>query len=371
MKKNKGFFNWKINVAISKLSNIMLFLFIVLYLVIVILGASVTKKAISAVDKANGENYADYIFVPEYEHKFYNNEINTHFAVIAQRTYDSDEKESINYRTIFYNQGRYINGTEPGYRFESFTAKAGLVSDIKNTEINDMYYFTEQKGSTSTSHNYTINNSSGEKNPKYMYFRLIYRSESELREANFYEEIWLTPSKDDIAKFNDIYNSEIKGKNAEYLQYTESSDPEASNNAIGVLNQIKNLNIRNSDDARVGTFQIVATRDEEQKRYSCVVKCNVDNRTNPYHIDLQTWIENENGEYLPFIGAYNFSSDHDYYSSGSYSIYDQTKAKYLCAKVVMYDKEGSATVSYYKQEIGMLFSSFVIGNDGVDCTFKY
>ena len=87
----KGFFDWKLNKGISKVNNLMLVLLIAVYVVIALLALSLIKnREISSV------------FTPNYEHTFYNNEINTHFTIVPQRTYDSQGKESLNYRVIFY-----------------------------------------------------------------------------------------------------------------------------------------------------------------------------------------------------------------------------------------------------------------------------
>jgi len=316
----------------------------------------VTMQCIQAKD-------VEVLVIPEYSHELYNSEINSHMAIIAQRTYDSDDVETLNYRVIFYNQGRYIGGSEPGYRISSFSAKSGMVKGLATDEIQEMYYFTEQTGSTSTSHNFTVSTSDGTKHPKYFYSRLQYRVGSENKVATFQEEVMLTPENKDIERWNKVYQDVISVKSDEYKQLT-------GEDATNKMSEIKSLNIENKDGTRVGSAQFTVTRDESNGKYSCTLRVNKEDRTSPYHIDCQSYIETTNGKYLPFIGVYNFSSDHDYYNSGSYSLYDETKGAYLCIKVVFYDADGNSTTSYYKQELSLLTSAFAIGNSGVSCTYN-
>lgn len=337
----KGFFGWKFNKNLTKISNLILIIMLLVYVGLFITVVSLIKS-----------KEVDTLIIPDYEHVFYNEEITSHFAIIPQRSYLSDGTETMSYRTIFYNQGRYINATDPGYRISSFVAKAGITTDINDEEIDDMYYFTQQDNSqTSASHNLTISNSKGNVNPTTMYSRIRYRSAAEEKVASFYEDIQLMPTEEDKTRFDSVYNEKIKPINNQFEQKTPDSEEETK-----LLKSSYILNISDVNGNKKGIAQIFANRNDDPSspKYNTTFRVEMVDKNTKYHIDCQTWIINKQGEYLPYFGVYGFTSDHDKYNSGSYSLYDETKAEYLCIKVTTYFEDNTSTICYFKQDISKL-----------------
>ena len=356
----KDFFDWKINIFISKISNIMLVLLFVVYSSLFILGISLIKK--DDISKT---------IIPNYEHTLYNDEIDDYITFFVLKTYETEGNgkvnESISYRFVYGHEGRADGATsDPEYRIASFSAQATRTEGFDSKKINDVYYFTEQTSTTTDStNNYSLVTDNGKYHPNAIYTRTQYYIASETKEATNKEELMLMPSSYDKKQLEAVFETVTKG-NEDY----DKCDAENTEEKSMLLHKVSTLNLRGYDDTKVGIFHITANRMSGNDGYSYRIYINIDDRTKAYHIDAQVWAETSDGTFYPLCGVYNLSKKYGYYNSSYYNIYDESNTKYVCVKVVYYDAEGNQTISYYKQDIARLKASFSVSSDGVDYTIK-
>ena len=356
MAKNT-FFDWKVNIAISKINNSFIVLFIIFYIIVFSFGIGCIKK--TNIDK---------FLIPEYEHVIYNNEIDTVTAYYANRTFSTSSEgkvtESLTYRFVFYHEGRSeVSTKDTEYRIASFGAQVVRTKGLGTDEINDVYYFTEQTSDHTTSqNNYSLVTSEGTIHPSEVYTRVQYYVASETKVATNKEKLMIIPTSRDIKKMNQVFEEIVAPKNKEY-------DGSTADDKSTILKSVSCLNIRDKENQKVGVFQVYLIRNNNDTGYSYNFYVSADDRVKPYHVDAQLWFETENGDYSVLAGVYNVTFKYKYFSSGKYELYDETKAKYICAKVVYYDEDGNSTTQYYKQEIQRLKYSFASSNTGIDYSF--
>ena len=82
--------------------------------------------------------------------------------------------------------------------------------------------------------------------------------------------------------------------------------------------------------------------------------------SNKFHVDMQSWIVTKEGEYLPFIGVYNYTGPSKKFTKSLIDINEELQPEFIVAKVVFRDENNKTEyVSYFKQEIKKINSSFV------------
>ena len=74
---------------------------------------------------------------------------------------------------------------------------------------------------------------------------------------------------------------------------------------------------------------------------------------------MQSWIVTEDGEYLPFIGVYNYTGVSKRFSNSGREIDERLKPEYIAVKVVYRDETNKQEyVSYLKQDITKIKGTF-------------
>ena len=237
----------------------------------------------------------NYVTFPEnYMHEFWNEELSPQITIVANRTVN-DNKVSLRYSITSNTIGRG-ESADPHYK---------LLSDDKPDA---MYYFTELTSyTTPITNSFTLDNSSKNQHPLTMYARLEYTVDKVKHIASFEEPIMLQPTDSEKTEMQKVYDDK-------YSKYPELAA------AIS------------KSGPREGTIQFSLSEKESDKHiyYSGVsIKIN-DKKTNNYHIDMQSWIITKSGEYLPFIGVYNFSSQRDDYRQSNREIDKRLEPEYIC-----------------------------------------
>ncbi|MFA6842766.1 MAG: hypothetical protein WCR33_00020 [Bacilli bacterium] len=324
--------NYKVN-AMNKTSII---LFILIYALI--LGGIVGLVA-------NNSDDSNYLFIPPYEHVFYNDEVSSQFSIVGLRTFDDDDEMTLKYRVVAGIEDRYIESDtssskiDPNYEITRFKMNAGTSKTLTG-QVNSIYYFTEHTGYTApTYHTYILDNTSIKQNPKTIYSEIEYEKDGEVKAATFKEEIFLN-----------MTNSEMSALAASY-DVMQDSNPEAS----GVT--LKDISNQTSQ-SEFGKLYFIAVSSDDG--YNGGARISIDDRTIPYHVDMQSWILTSDNEYLPYIGVYNYTSETHTYTETNDLIDSRLNGEYICAKLVYYFGENANEkyTYYYKQAIDKLPTSF-------------
>lgn len=322
----------KINRIISKINKTGLILIVAVYVAILSFALSTVGKDIS------------YINEPNYEHQFYNKEISPQITVVGVREFDDDHgHEHTKYNVSVNIAGRQIDSKDPNYKINSFRMFANTKKEISDKELSGTHYFTEHTTySTPITHSFTMDAEHGDGNPSTFYVRLQYDKDGTEKIATFKEDVFLQPTSDDEDGMSDWY-----------LINTEKS-PSAAN-IFGVNDQTK----------PVGVIELQAYKDTDEEgkytgKYLAGVRISVDESINEkFHIDMQSWIVTEDGEFLPFIGVYNYTGVSKRFTNSGKEIDTKLKPKYLAAKVVYRDETNKTEyTSYIKQEITELRETF-------------
>ncbi|MGD9605163.1 MAG: hypothetical protein AB7V00_03270 [Bacilli bacterium] len=79
--------------------------------------------------------------------------------------------------------------------------------------------------------------------------------------------------------------------------------------------------------------------------------------TNPYHVNLQSWIITEDGQIFPYIGIYNYCTPKDLDPWYETSVYKYIKPKTIYLKLEYTDANNQMTPLYYKVDINTLLNS--------------
>ena len=84
-----------------------------------------------------------------------------------------------------------------------------------------------------------------------------------------------------------------------------------------------------------------------------------DKITDNFHIDMQSWVVTKDGEYIPFIGVYNYTGPSKRFTSSGKEINEKDKPAYIAVKVVYTDETNKTEyVSYIKQDITKIKGTF-------------
>ena len=230
-----------------------------------------------------------------------------------------------------------------------FRMFASTNQNITDDKPNNTYYFTEHTTyTTPITHSFTVDNHDKSQHPSTFYVRLQYEKDGVTKVATFKEDLFLQPNKDDIAEMDAWYNANL------------DTHPSASN-------------IRKNDvDAPVGVFEIQAYEEVENGQPTGIIKSGIrikvtDSNVNKFHMDAQTWIVTESGEYLPFIGVYNYTGPSLRYTNTLKDIDKKLKPQYIVAKIVFTDDQGNEFFNYFKQDITKINDTFLTDTQiGVD-----
>lgn len=100
------------------------------------------------------------------------------------------------------------------------------------------------------------------------------------------------------------------------------------------------------------TYQVICTKND--KDYDVNMKM-VSTTSNPFHIDIQTWLEDENGNLLPFVGMYGHNKNA--WSVSNEKVISQLRAiRIVCEAIIYYD--GETYEINYKEKLENLNQSY-------------
>lgn len=326
--QKKDFSISSINGVIGKLNKMSLLVIVVVYIFILALILSLVGSNIS------------YINEPSYDHVFYNEEITPQITIVGRRTVSSNDNITLRYNVNAYITSRYEDGTAPKLDIENFRMFAITSKELTNTKDLSNYYFTEQSGyTTPVTHTYTIDNSSVNQHPSSIYVRLAYKKDGVKNIATFKETIMMQPTESDKNIMQQWYES---NKESTYID----------ENGIEQVNKAKSaVNIYASNDKTnaMGTFEVavapVTGSETNNKKVSVRIKIQ-NQASKKFHIDMQTWAVTENGEYLPLIGGYNYTSQVSMFSSDT-EVPAKVKVKYIAMKLVYRDSNNRTENATY------------------------
>ena len=314
----------KLNSKLEKLSKTTLILILVVYALI--LGGIYALVTVTR----------SYLVTPEYEHVYFDEQVNPQITIIGRRTYDDEDKMTLKYSVNVSIYGR-INASstvDPGYSLTDFKMSAATVSSLTSKSPSNMYYFTEYKTyTTPTTHYFTIDNSSVNQHPITLYTMIQYKKGGNTAISTYREDVFLYPEASDIAKIDEYFN-------------LASSENATSRNIV------------NKNSEQIANVQFIAS--DQTSSYSSGVKITMQNLGYNYkhHIDMQSWILTEDGKYLPFIGVYSYSQQKSNYTQSGISIDKRLNPKYIVSKVRYYFSDGEYSDFYFKQSFDKLPSSF-------------
>ena len=323
----------KINRIISKINKTGLIVIIACYILILSFALSLVGKDIS------------YISEPDYEHQFYNTEITPQITLTG--VYDFEEGHAhahAKYNVNVNIAGRQIDSKDPNYKISSFRMFSTVKDNLTSEKPNSTHYFTEHTTyTTPITHTYTVDSSHEEKHPSTFYVRLQYEDNDVTKVETFKENVFLVPTADDKDGMDDWYN------------LNSDTAPSAAN----ILGS-KDLN------SPVGIFEAQSFMDtDEDGKETGIYKAGVrislnETVSKKFHVDMQSWIVTKEGEYLPFIGVYNYTGPSKKFTKSLIDINEELQPEFIVAKVVFRDENNKTEyVSYFKQEIKKINSSFV------------
>ena len=324
----------KINRIISKINKSGLILIIALYIVILSLALGMVGKEIS------------YINEPNYEHQFYNKEISPQITLVGVREFDEDHNHAHTKFNVSVNiAGRHVDSKDPNYKINSFRMFANTKTNLDDSKPSGTHYFTEHTTySTPITHTFTMNSSDGNGYPSTLYVRLQYNKNENTNDkiTTFKEDVFLQPTETDIDGMNDWYNINIEKSPsaANMLAYNDQTKP------VGVI--------------EVQAYKETDENGKNTGKYLAGVRLTVnDNITDNFHIDMQSWVITKDGEYIPFIGVYNYTGISKRFTSSGKEIDEKDKPAYIAVKVVYTDETNKTEyVSYIKQDISKIKGTF-------------
>ena len=321
----------KLNNRLGKLSHTALILILVIYSCV--LGGIYALVTLTR----------SYLVVPNYEHVYWDEEVNPQITIIGRRTFDSDNKMSLKYSVNVSVYGRIspASTTDPGYALTDFKMSAATVTSTTSKNPANMYFFTEYKTyTTPTTHYFTLDNSSVDQHPYELYTMIQHKKGGKTKISTYKEDVFLYPDSNDITKIDD------------YFSAPASADATSRNIKKG--------------DEQIANIQFIASNQSEY--YSGGVKITMDKlgATYKHHIDMQSWILTSDGKYLPFVGVYSYSQQKTNYSQSGISIYKQLNPQYIVAKLRYYFSETEYQDYYFKQAFDKLPTSFQSSPNAAD-----
>ena len=328
----------KINRIISKINKTGLILIVVCYIGILTLALGMVGQDIS------------YVTEPNYEHQFYNNTITPQISIVSQRLIEDGELD-LRYSVSVNIAGRLVDEKDPKYKISGFRMFASTKAKLEDKLPNSTYYFTEHTTySTPITHTFSVNNNEKGQHPSTFYVRLQFEKDGATLVETFKEDIFLNPTAEDIQGMQDWY------------VVNEGTTASAAN--------------INSSKGVVGVIEFQSYPEETDGKATGILKTGLriqvkDKDVKKFHIDAQSWVVTTSGEYLPFIGVYNYTGPSLKYTNSLRDIDEDIKPDYIVAKVVYRDENNKTEeVSYFKQKIDSINDTFLtdtqVGNDAGD-----
>ncbi len=329
----------KINRIISKINKTGLILIIACYVGILSFALSMIGTDIS------------YIPEPNYEHVLYDKEISPQITLVGVREFDEDHGHAHTKYSISVSiAGRHIDEKDPKYKISSFSMSATTKTNLTDTAPSGKHFFTEHtQYNTPITHTYTMDSSDKNINPATFYIRLQYEKENVTKISTFKENVFLAPTADDIDRMNDWYNANIeKSPSAANIKFADDSNP------VGVF-EVQNY-MEYEDGKATGIY-----------KGGVRISINEDVKDN-FHVDMQSWIVTESGEYLPFIGVYNYTGPSKKFTNSLKDINEKLNPEFIVAKIVYRDQTNQKEyISYFKQDIQKIKGTFSTNQEvGVD-----
>lgn len=263
----------------------------------------------------------DYVVVPNYSHDLFNEEINAQITVVGLRTFDEEENMTTKYSILARLQGRRPeDNLDPNLQLERFQLSSYL-------ENGKMYYFTEQSGNkTPITHSYTMYKEAEETIPSSFFVSVQYQDlEGASKVATFYEQMMLS-----------LTNKEIY-TNTNKLTHIESIE--------GVDTEVT--------DAKIA---FIATSDT--KNYTVSVRITIPKMSEDYHVDMQSWYVDDQGEAYPFIGVYGYADQRSTFNHANRPIPKQINPVSIYSKLNFYRDEALVGTINYTQLINNLPNNF-------------
>lgn len=268
----------------------------------------------------------DFIYVPNYEHVNYHEDLQPQVTIVGIRSQDSDGNITpLRYSVTAKIPGRATEEKkDPKLPISRFQMSTYLTN-------NNMYYFTEQTDrTTNVSHSYTLYSTSTEiLEPDTFFFKVYYKDINGVEKiATFKEDVMLEMPK---------------------VTYTSN-------------NKITHKNSKNETVSDV-ELNFIAKKDEAESRYLLSVWVDVDDLSKRYHIDMQSWIVTEDGQTLPFIGVYGNTDQLStlYISNREVGYKLKPKELYCHLSYHLIDEQGKITETKtinYKEAIANLPSQY-------------
>lgn len=248
----------------------------------------------------------NYVVEPDYDHVTDYDELSNRFQVIFRRTSSSGKiNETYSIRSSIVSRTTVDDNTDVAYVISKYQMEA-------MEESNKEYYFSEQTNhQTPWSYNTSLGS---EHTPVAMYSSLKYiDNEGNAKYKNYKEEFLEAPNK--------------------LKNYTDGNK------------------INFGDDSF--TYQIIGTKDENND-YLISMRLRRTMMTY-FHIDLQTWLVDDDGNLLPFIGVYNHTKEE--WSVSSERVIKELKAKAIVCRLICY-YQGQTFELNYKVELENIKSSY-------------
>jgi hypothetical protein len=259
----------------------------------------------------------DYILEPIAIHGEYQEEVNSWVKVVGhvrQKTINQNQENEEVILVPRYTINTYASGNNGNVTSNYHFHYAALYGDGK------LKYFPSNKH-TGKTHNYqmlTLQEVGGGF-IQAIFGRMSYDIGEERKEISFREDL-LT-----------ITDREMKGKK------------------FGDVLEVEEL-----FDVEIVVRENIAYDD----RYSSTIKFTIQNPTDPYHFDMQTWIVNEDGQVFQHLGVYNFHTSLGRFSSyTNETIFKYVKPVMLYMKAIHIDQEGKITELWYKASIEDLLAA--------------
>ena len=337
MKKEKN--NQKTEFSIAKINNIIgkmnktsLVLIVICYVGVLLFALNMIKS--------------DFVYLnePNYEHQVYNEEISPQISIVGLRTFDENDEQTLKYSISVNVSARYdAGGTDPKYKITNFRMFASTKAKLTDDNPNSTYYFTEHTTfSTPITHTFTVDNEYKGQHPSTFYVRLQYETNNGTNIETFKENVFVLPTEQEKSLMSEWFNNNYEeGKKISAININASK----SENPVGILE-----------------FQVRKSTDEDKKGiYDTGLRIRItDTNVEKFHIDMQSWIVTKNGDYLPFIGVYNYTGPSLRYTNTYREVDERLNPEYIVAKIVYRDKNTNKIeeVSYFKQKFTNINETF-------------
>ncbi len=265
----------------------------------------------------------------QYEHHLYSDDVFCQIYISATNEFD-EEKNGVNtdYGIYVSINGRKIDEVTQNYKVDHLKMFATTLSKLTDKKTSDIYNFTEKLNyMTPITHFLPIRNKDNTQYPAEFYINLKYENNGEAIETYFKEEILVQPTKKDIKKIESLYKE----------------NGSTSTDEVNILD-------KKNDTYGVVKLNVVDAA-EEEKYYTYIEIETNDERTNKFHIDMQSWIVTEDGQYLPHMGVYNYAGISKNFNKNM-PIDKNIKPKYIIIKTIYFNVDKDEQyITFLKKEI--------------------